>query len=724
MSSPSWALGGRADPTEELDYTPGLIQSHGALLAFTSSGLLATHSANASMLGELPQICQPPGADHLTASIRANLQAGLAGPGPADTSEVILPDGRCADLTLHRHDGLLFAEFEPRTGENGTAGDFALRSQYAMARIQAQPDITSLLEASVEEISALSGFDRVMAYRFHPDDSGEVVVERLRKPVEPCLGLRYPASDFPAHTRRLFVPNPVRVMADVKYRPVPLIPDIHPMTGGRIDLSHAVLRSVPPGHCQYMRSLGVHGWMAIAIVAQGRLWGMFACHHYAPHTISARVRTTCRLLSQMVSLMVERLLAMQRTGQIARGQTLRTAIAGRVRGDDYVLHALTSGSPSALDVVRACGLIAGRLEQVQTLGDAPAPAQAAAVMAWLEDHAAPRFATANIARDVPKLAQACAGFAGFLAIRYSPERHCWLVWFRREQVQILRWAGNPDRPAAPGTTGKRHAARGSFAEWQQVVRDKAEPWDESELYEAEELRRALADISAARLQEVVRAREVLLAMLGHDLRSPVQALAMVGETLDLDEARIEAVQKQIARISGRMGRLITHVLDLSRLQAGFTLVGRREPRDFGELLGDVVNETRYAHSHTQLLTSFTALGSVSIDADRMAQVLVNLISNARHHGLPGRPVRVEAERTDGELLVRVINHGHPVSEDALELLFAPFKRGSLDNAGNPRGLGMGLYIASTIVREHGGRLSVCSGDGLVTFTVALPLDPC
>jgi signal transduction histidine kinase len=263
---------------------------------------------------------------------------------------------------------------------------------------------------------------------------------------------------------------------------------------------------------------------------------------------------------------------------------------------------------------------------------------------------------------------------------------------------------------------------GAASEWREVVREKAEPWEESELYEAEELRLALADISATRLQEAARAREVLLAMLGHDLRTPVQALAMVGETLWLDDARIAGVQKQIARISGRMGRLITHVLDLSRLQAGFTLIGAREPRDFGELLSDVINEARLARPKSPLLASFSQLGEVSVDADRITQVLVNLISNARHHGLPGHPVRVEAERTAGQLLVRVINHGRPVNEAALERLFAPFKRGSLDNSGNPRGLGMGLYIASTIVREHGGNLSLSCGEGLVTFTMALPLD--
>lgn len=717
-----------ADPRVNLDncaaepiHVPGSIQPHGMMLAFTLDGRLATHSANAHSLGALPATGDTAGDHHFTPSLLACVRSALAKPSAASTCDVALPDGSPADATLHTHEGLLFVEVEPRDAGTGHSADFALFAQRALTRIQAQTDLATLLEASVEEIAALSRFDRVMAYRFHPDDSGEVVAERRGPGLESYLGMRYPASDIPAQARRLFVLNPIRLIVDVAYQPVPLQPDRNPATGGAIDLSHAVLRSVSPIHCEYLGNMGVHGSMAISIVVQGRLWGMFACHHYAPHLVSPAVRMTCRLLSQVVSLMVERLLALRRSDAIARGQNVRSAIIDRVRGDDYMLRALTSGSPALLDVVPACGLAAAALEQINTLGETPDLDGLAHLLAWLEAHGGSSFVTASIARDAPEIAAACSGFAGFLAIRYSTERHGWLIWFRREQIETLRWAGNPDKPAVLGPNGMRLSPRGSFAEWQQVVRDRAEPWDEAELFEAEEVRRALVDISAARLQEVVRAREMLLAMLGHDLRNPVQAIAMAGATLKLDDARVATVQKQIARISGRMGRMINHVLDLSRLQAGFTLVRERAPRDFGELLNDVVNEARYAHPGSELQARFSDLGSLDIDADRIAQVLGNLISNARHHGVAERPVMLEAERSAEALLVRVINHGAPLSEQALENLFAPFKRGSLDNADNPRGLGLGLYIASTIVREHGGELSVNSGDGLVTFTMRLPL---
>jgi light-regulated signal transduction histidine kinase (bacteriophytochrome) len=329
--------------------------------------------------------------------------------------------------------------------------------------------------------------------------------------------------------------------------------------------------------------------------------------------------------------------------------------------------------------------------------------------------------THDLAADAPGLATACRGFAGLAAIRFSAEPSSYVVWFRREQVETVRWAGNPEKETTLGPHGERLSPRGSFAEWKEVVRGRSEPWDAVEMDALEDLRRALMDISAMRLQETVRTRALLLAMLGHDLRNPLQAITVAGEILRTDESRASQVQKQIATISGRMGRLVTHMLDLSRLQSGVGLVRATEPRNVETLLRDVVAENRAAHSDVEIVERYHGAGVTRVDADRIAQVMGNLISNARHHGTRGTPIVIEAQRTDGEVAIRVTNHGPAITSDALQTLFEPFKRGSLDNPANPRGLGLGLYIASSIVREHGGALTVTSGDGLVTFTITLPV---
>lgn len=701
-------------------HVPGSIQPHGALLAFTPDGRLATRSADAeAIVGTLPAPAEPLGPAHLTDELRSHLAACLRTPGRTDSFEVALPDGRIGDLGVHFHEGLMIAEVEPRHDGAQPPSKFAVIAQRALERIQAQTDLASLLAASVDEIGALSGFDRVMAYRFHPDDSGEVVAERMNRPLEPFLGLRYPASDIPAQARRLFVQNPIRLIPDIRYVPVPLDPDRNPLTGGPVDLSQAALRSVSPIHVEYLTNMGVGASMSVSIVIARRLWGLFACHHYGPHSVSPAVRLTCRLLSQVVSVAVERFVATQHAERMERARALRSAIAERVKADEYMVRALAHGSPALTDVVPCAGAAVTSLTQLATVGETPP--DVGAIVAWLGARAGTTlFATNHVAGDAPELTAACGGFAGFAAIRFSAEPNSFVVWFRREQIETLRWAGNPEKAATLGPHGERLSPRGSFAEWKEVVRGRSEPWDADELDTLEELRRALQDIAAIRVQETVRTRDMLLAMLGHDLRTPLQAIATAGEILRLDQSRASHVQKQIANISGRMGRLITHVLDLSRLQAGLGLVRAREARDLEALLRDVVTENRGAHPGVEVVERYAGVGSASIDADRISQVLHNLVSNARHHGSAGTPIVIETERRAGDVVVRVVNHGPAITTDALQTLFEPFKRGSLDNPANPRGLGLGLYIASSIVREHGGTLTVVSEGGLVTFTVTLP----
>jgi light-regulated signal transduction histidine kinase (bacteriophytochrome) len=706
-------------------HVPGAIQPHGALLAFTLDGRLASASAGAAaFVGRLPEVGTRFGDAHLTPYLRATLAACLREHDRDDAFEVTLADGRLADLVVHFHDALMIVEVEPRHDHAHSPAKFAVLAQRSLERIQAQRDLGALLEAAVAEIASLSGFDRVMAYRFHPDDSGEIVAERMGKPLEPFLGLRYPASDIPAQARRLFVANPVRLIPDVGYTPVPLEPDRNPVTGGPVDLSFAALRGVSPIHVEYLTNMGVRASMSVSIVLGDRLWGLFACHHYAPHFVNPAVRLTCRLLSQVVSVAVERFMASEHARELSAAQALRIAIAERVKLDDDMVRGLLAGEPALTAYAACAGAAVTSISQVGTIGETPDRDGIAAVAAWLA--AQPdlvRFATPSVQRDAPDLVPAMRGFAGFAAIRYSPEPNAYVLWFRREELETLRWAGNPQKPATLGPLGERLSPRGSFAEWREVVRGRSAPWSDNEIAAIEDLRRALADIAAVRLQETVRTRETLLAMLGHDLRNPLQAIAMAGEVLRFDQSRALQVQKQIASISGRMGRLIAHVLDLSRMQSGAALVRAREARDLEALLRDIVAESRASHPGIEVVERYAGIGAASVDADRFAQVMGNLLSNARHHGTPGQAVVVEGVRERDGVAIRVTNHGPAITGETLQQLFEPFKRGSLDNPANPRGLGLGLYIASSIVREHGGTLGVASAEGRVTFTVTLPVDP-
>ncbi len=126
----------------------------------------------------------------------------------------------------------------------------------------------------------MTGFDRVMVYRFAQDDSGEVIAESTHAGVESFLGLHYPASDIPRQARGLYERNWLRIIPDVEAVPSPIQPTLD-SAGKPLDLSQSVLRSVSPIHIEYLENMGVRASMSVSILREGRLWGLFACHHNA-----------------------------------------------------------------------------------------------------------------------------------------------------------------------------------------------------------------------------------------------------------------------------------------------------------------------------------------------------------------------------------------------------------------------------------------------------------
>src|SRR5262249_753743 len=156
--------------------------------------------------------------------------------------------------------------------------------RFMVSRIQDELRLDDYCRAASREVRALTGFDRVMVYRFDEEYNGEVIAEEKADGLEPFLGLHYPASDIPAHARRLYELNWVRHIPDVGYSPSRLVP-----AHGPTDLSFAVLRSVSPIHIEYLQNMGVAASLSISVLKGGRLWGLVACHHYSPLHVNARL---------------------------------------------------------------------------------------------------------------------------------------------------------------------------------------------------------------------------------------------------------------------------------------------------------------------------------------------------------------------------------------------------------------------------------------------------
>ncbi|WP_345943129.1 GAF domain-containing protein, partial [Streptomyces sp. SID2119] len=335
----------------------GGVQSYGALVAARlHDAVVDTVSRNAGDVlgraaGELVgrPVTELVG-DEQWALARESTEAAGAGEGtpdgPAASGVLSLSlesdDGRVRlfDVTVHRVAELLVLEFEPRAAD----GPFVFQNFYprvrrALHRLQGATSVTECCAAAVREVQALTGYDRVVAYRFDgAEGPGQVIAEVRNEGREPWLGLWFPASDIPPQARRLYARNWIRVIGDVDDATVGLLPELREGTGEPLDLSGSILRTVSGYHLEYLRNIGVASSMSVSLLRDGGLWGLIACHGDEPRRLTPEVRAACEFFGIALSLQLAAVAEREQADELS----------GRRRALAALLARLSSQEPDAL----------------------------------------------------------------------------------------------------------------------------------------------------------------------------------------------------------------------------------------------------------------------------------------------------------------------------------------------------------------------------------------
>ena len=478
---------------------PGAVQPHGVLLAMREpTQEVAVASANArALLGR--DVHGATLADLLGSDAAQRLaHEELAVLNPLRTTVA----GREVDLVAHRADGLLVVELEPVEDVHAAEVVWHRRLPLTLQRLQAAPTLDDLSTVLATEVRSLTGFDRVMVYRFDREWNGEVVAEDRRGDLEPFLGLRYPASDIPPQARALYLQNWLRLIPDATYAPVPLVPDR--VDGRPLDLGGSSLRSVSPVHLEYLANMGVIASMSVSLVDGDRLWGLIACHHYSgPHRPSYTDRAAAEFLGRTASVLLRTkvdAVDAQRVLDVAERQArLVEALARAPRAPQ---EALTRDELSLRDLV-PCGGAALRLDgRVHLLGDTP-PRAAELVQTLLH---AGVTATDAVLAAVPDAQDAVPLASGVLAVPLAGGRPGdFVAWFRPETLRDVHWGGDPHTSkVVEGEYGPRLSPRRSFARWTETVRATAPSWRPHEVAAAEQLAAHLSEVTRRRAEEESR----------------------------------------------------------------------------------------------------------------------------------------------------------------------------------------------------------------------------
>ncbi len=700
---PSLGLDNCAD---EPIHIPGRIQSHGVLVAFDAALRVSHVSANAAaLLGALaPALGQhlDETCFHADPAMREMVRECLSAGGDEVQPMAceVRQAGRAWELVAHRNGETLLLELEPADAPGASFTDDAFKGHRALNRMKRLRSVDELLAAAVEEVRRLTGFDRVMAYRFLHDDSGEVVAEARDPALEPLLGRRYPASDIPPQARRLYVLHTLRNIADVASDAVPLLARAD--CQAPLDLSHSVLRSVSPVHIEYLGNMGVAASMSISVVIQGRLWGMLACHHMRPRHVSYRLRSACDVLAHILAAGVQGLLAGAHAERLDAAATVRARVIARVlHADDGVL-ALQSEAAALCAMFGAHAMVLA-WQGRQLVSDDVATLAARELAGWLvaQDAGPSRMLVRATLDGLPETLRAgLGGWCGMLALRFADTQDGWLVLLRKEEVETIAWGGRPDKVYAHGPLGPRLTPRGSFELWKQEVRGRCVPWGAAELDMASSLLGDLARAVAARSAEVESARARLLAMLGH------------GAT---GAALVEA------ETPGRTESLLAQLLDAAAWQAGGGPVLQPAPLDLCALVRDVLREQGTLHPAARFVVEMPAALVLQADMARLQRIVASLVGNACRHGVADEAVVVQLHHHADAAVLEISNVGAEIPAPRLAMLLDPFRAGADVLRAGADGLGLGLYIARQTARAHGGELEYAYAEPYVLFTLRLPL---
>lgn len=489
---------------DEPIHIPGSIQPHGTLIAFDDSFTLRAVSENVTDLVDRPAI----------ETIGAPLSS-VVGEEAADAIAALAPSahhGRIDDWTVHIAGRAMTAALFVSTGwyvleleHVGSTASLKLPAiRAATMELNGAVSVMTVADAAARAVRQLTGFDRVMVYRFDPDWHGEVIAEQKRDDLNTFMGLHYPSTDIPAQARQLYRRNWLRLIPDIHYSPVDIVPDDITDAGDPIDLSDSTIRSVSPIHVEYLANMGVTASMSVSLIVEGNLWGLIACHHYSgPHRPSPEARSGAEYLGQLASV---RLRECERNDERRRSTELVELAnsLGDLLASDHAIHTTLSEAESAvLKLADATGAMISLGGDRIRLGVLPPDdALQAALTQWPSD--AEWFVCDRAAALVPEMAGHADIASGILAIPIADDHRDLAVWVRPEHVELIDWAGDPySKEVQSERPGARLSPRRSFERWRELTRGRSVPWGNAEVQAAQRLTRHLLASKLRRDREVL-----------------------------------------------------------------------------------------------------------------------------------------------------------------------------------------------------------------------------
>ncbi|QAY76139.1 histidine kinase dimerization/phosphoacceptor domain -containing protein [Sphingosinicella sp. BN140058] len=627
-------------------HIPGAIQPHGLLLVADRDGIVVQCAgAFERLLGFAGTPLRLP----LAAVLGAEGAALVDGSGRGGTFATA--DGRAFDLAEHPSEALTIVELEPVQAGRPSAAQALSRLQRLTRAIGAAESPIAACQIAAEAVRDVTGYDRIMVYRFLGEGAGRVIAESRAAGSATLLHQHFPASDIPQQARTLYVRNRIRLIPDSSYVPAPLIGG-----GATLDMSDCVLRSVSPVHLQYLRNMGVAGSASVSIVIDGTLWGLIACHADAPRLIPHEARQLCCVIGEILSGDLKRRAEATNHAQVLRFARRREELVPLLLASDRVETALEAAIADVAALVPCDGAAVWSDGAVTAFGSVPDEEALLALGTWLlRDDAPGHFATPMLAAVYPPASGFTAAASGIAAAIVRREPGLVLAWFRAEQVETVNWAGNPHKAAEPGSGGLL-TPRTSFDLWRETVRGRSLPWTETELEAIRRFGDAVRDVAEHKnladlnrqLRAAVGARDEIIDkkdLLMREVHHRVQnSLQLVTSMLHIQAADVddEAIRHQFELARQRVMAVAMAHRRLWRADEADTI----NLDTFLEEIGESLLESWGPDWQGEFAVHVAPVRIPTSDAVVLALLVTELLTNAVKHAYDGAvgPLELRAER--------------------------------------------------------------------------------
>ncbi|MCF0053697.1 ATP-binding protein [Dyadobacter sp. LJ53] len=656
------------------------------------------------------------------------------------------------NTTVHKSNETLILEFEPFP--DGTVN---LPNLYNQTRtfVSIMEKITYLPELCREianETRAITGYDRVMIYKFDPDYNGEVIAESKREDLDSFAGQKYPHSDIPVQARELYIRNPLRMIADINYTPVPILTldDASEKTNKSLDLSLSILRSVSPIHVEYLKNMGVGATLTISLLQNQKLWGLIACHHYSPKILPHYTRLSALLQGHfLTSQIAVREVAEEFEVSQKVDKSLVELLSKLHENENFVEE--YHNDDSLLKLANATGAAIFLNNKLYKNGITPPDDPLISLFYFLADNFKTQGLVTHCLSDhYPEGSSISQQAAGILYHALSGGSDG-IIWMRREKVETNNWAGNPDKAMLANEDGLRLSPRKSFELWMQVVKDQSAPWRKSEVNVASGFSYALQKhINYRVIQTQEDANRVLneelktanqeLANLNwistHDLKEPLRKIQIfASKVLDREDPDLSAqVKDSVERMRSAAEKMQNLIEDILAYSKAGNMEKVFEEIDLNIVLKNVLHELqdnieeRHVTVHAQELPVLKAIPF------QIHQLFLNLISNAIKFTDPDTApeIDIKVNVVDGSAINEIISplqkfhsisfgdNGIGFEKEYETRIFDVFQR--LHPANKYPGTGIGLAICKKIAENHKGLIAAHSRPGMgSTFTLFLPI---